>query len=298
MFQRLPISVLGLSLACFGLVACGGGGSDEGGNEEVDTTTGDSTGESTSESGTDTGTTDPTTDTGTTDPTTEETTDPTTEETTDPTTDTGTGTETTGGACQVWQITYDLSDSEFEISGTPLGAGDQVNVVVEDDQADDEIGPGTMVLYFEDMGGNPGGMAWIASYDMDSNFVVSSAGATVTTDLVISGEPAGCALAEGTLENGEVAWSNDEMADTHTMGTILCMGNFCMLGGLPNGMAVPVDEVGPQAISPFQFENDLSAFTMDQTVIQMDANSTTSWMYVGTETGRELIDAPACACAP
>jgi hypothetical protein len=43
--------------------------------------------------------------------------------------------------------------------------------------------------------------------------------------------------------------------------------NFCMLGGLPNGMAVEVDEVGPQAVSPFQFENDLSAFTMDQTVI-------------------------------
>ena len=161
MLKRLPISVLGLSLACFGLVACGGGGSDEGGNEEVDTSTGDTTGDSTSESGTDTGTTDPTTDTGT----------------TDPTTDTG----TTGGACQVWQITYDLSDSEFEISGTPLGAGDQVNVVVEDDQADDEIGPGTMVLYFEDMGGTPGGMAWIASYDMDSNFVVASAGATVSS---------------------------------------------------------------------------------------------------------------------
>jgi hypothetical protein len=296
MLERLPISVLGLSLACFGLVACGGGGSDEGGNEEVDTSTGDSTGDSTSESGTDTGTTDPTTDTGTTDPTTEETTDPTTDTgTTDPTTDTGTE---TGGACQVWQITYDLSDSEFEISGTPLGAGDQVNTVVEDDQDDEEIGPGTMVLYFEDMGGTPGGMAWIASYDMDSNFVVASAGATVTTDLVISGEPAGCALAEGTLDNGEVAWSNDEMADTHTMGTILCMGNFCMLGGLPNGMAVPVDEVGPQAVSPFQFEDDLSAFTMDQTVIQMDDNSTTSWTYVGTETGRELIDAPACACAP
>lgn len=291
MLKRLPISALGLSLACFGLVACGGGGSDEGGNEEVDTSTGDSTGESSGESGTDTGTTDPTTDTGTTDPTTDTTTDPTTDTgTTDPT---DTGTETTSGACQVWQITYDLSDSEFEVSNTPFGAGDQVNVVVEDDQADDEIGPGTMVLYFEDQGGNPGGMGWIASYDVEINFVVDSA-TTVTTDLTVTGEPVGCALAEGMLQNGEVAWSNDEMADTHTMGTILCQGQLCGLGGLPNGMAVPVDDVGPQAVSPFVFENDLSAFTMDQTVIQMDDQSTTSWTYVGTETGRELIDAPDC----
>jgi hypothetical protein len=41
---------------------------------------------------------------------------------------------------------------------------------------------------------------------------------------------------------------------------------------------------------------DLSTFTMEQTVISMDANSTTAWTYAGTETSRALIDAPECLC--
>jgi len=46
----------------------------------------------------------------------------------------------------------------------------------------------------------------------------------------------------------------------------------------------------------FSFGNNLDSFTMNQVVIQMTNQSTTSWQYTGTETGRELVDAPDCEC--
>ncbi|MFV8753840.1 hypothetical protein ACNOYE_25120 [Nannocystaceae bacterium ST9] len=289
MLHRLPISLVGLSLSCcVGLLGCGGGSDD--GNDEVDTTAGDTTaGESGDSTGESTGDGDTTDTTETTDSPTTDTT-----ETTD-TTDTTDTTETGMGNCQVWEITYDLTDSEFEISDTPFGAGDQVNVVAEPYDDDDHIGPGTMVLRFQDVGGEPGGQAFVSAYDMDINFVVSGA-TTVTTDLSATAGPSDCGLATGPLANDSVAWAPAEIADVHTMGTILCEGNLCMLGGLPNGMPVPVDDTAAQATNPFDFNADLTTFSMDQVVIAMDDQSTTSWTYAGTETSRELIDAPDCLC--
>ena len=199
------------------------------------------------------------------------------------------------GNCQVWEITYDLTGSEFEISGTPLGAGDQVNVVEEPYDDNKNIGPGSMVLHFQDVAGEPGGQAFINAYAMDINFVVTGP-TTVTTDLVATAGPTDCGLTSGPLDNGTVNWAPAEMADVHTMGTILCMGGLCGLGGLPNGMAVPVDDTVAQPTNPFSFGNNLDSFTMNQVVIQMTNQSTTSWQYTGTETGRELVDAPDCEC--
>ncbi|MCX4240326.1 hypothetical protein [Paraliomyxa miuraensis] len=209
--------------------------------------------------------------------------------TTDDTTD-------TAGACQVWEITYDLEGSEFEISGTPFMAGDQVNVLTMPYDADDTVGPGTFVLRFQDMGGEPGGMAAMAAYQASLHFVVNSGVTTVSTDLETDAGPEECGVTTGMLAGDTVAWMPSAIVGHHSMGQILCEGALCGAGGLPNGKPVPVDEVSDQPVSDFVFSGDLSSFTMEQTVIQMDANSTTSWMYMGTETGRELIDAPPCLC--
>jgi hypothetical protein len=296
MRERFPISLVCLSLAWLASVGCGGGTEEESTtvNDEVGDGDGDTTGETGDTTG-DTTTVDDTTD-DTVDDTTADTVDDTTEDTTGDTTGDTTDetTETTGGNCQVWEITYDLTDSEFEISDTPFGAGDQVNIVQEPYDADENIGPGSMVLRFQDVGGEPGGQVVISAYDVDINFVVSGA-TTVTTDLVVSAGDE-CGIASGPLENSSVDWNPAEMADVHTMGTILCEGGLCGLGGLPDGMAVPVDDTDPQPINAFDFDGDLMGFTMDQVVIAMDDQSTTSWTYVGTETDRVLIDAPACLC--
>lgn len=176
-------------------------------------------------------------------------------------------------ACQVWEITYDLTGSEFEISNTPAGAGNQVNVVAEPYDDDEHIGPGNIVLRFHDVDGAPGGDAFVSSYDMDLNFVVGGA-VTVTTDLLVTGGPSECGLTTGTVAAATVAWAPAAMADIHTMGTILCMGGLCGLGGLPDGKPMPVDEVAEQELNPFVFSAELDSFTMAEVVISMDDQAT------------------------
>jgi hypothetical protein len=254
-----------------------------------------------SDTDTDSGTTDEeSTDSGSTDSTTDDTSEATDSSETDPSDTTDTTEDTTdttdGSACQVWEITYDLTNSEFEISGTPLGQGDQVNVVQEPYDDDENIGPGNLVMRFHDVGGAPGGQAFITSYAMDIHFVVDG-NATITTDLVTDAGPDECGVAFGMLEAGTVPWDPATIAGMHTVGTILCEGLFgCNLGGLPDGMPVLVDDTTDQPINPFQFSADLTSFSMAPIVIANDDQSTTSWTYVGTQTSRELVGAPACLC--
>lgn len=298
------------SLSCSAASGCG----DDGAGTASEAT-GGSTGSTTEASGTTDGTggteatstasttdaTDTTPTTGTPGTTEVTTTDATT--TPDTTTTDATGTSTTGettgettgaGDCQAWEIVYDLTDSEFEISDTPLGAGDQVNVLMEPYDDNEHIGPGQMVLRFRDVGGEPGAEARITSYEVDLQFVVDGA-TKVTTDLDVSAADA-CGVAVGPLAGDKVTWNPAEMANVHTVGSILCEGNLCGLGGLPNGMPVPKDDTAPQPLNPFTFSADLGGFTMPQVVIAKDDQSTTSWTYVGTEVSRMLVAAPACYC--
>lgn len=211
-------------------------------------------------------------------------------------TDTATDTTDTAGACQVWEITYDLEGSEFEISDTPLNAGDQVNVLTMPYDADDTVGPGTFVLRFEDVDGAPGGMAAMVAYQMSMHFVVDSGFTTVSTDLEADAGPDECGVTTGSFGGDTVAWMPSAIVGHHSMGQILCEGGLCGAGGLPDGMPVAMDEVTDQPVSDFVFSMDRSSFTMEQTVIAMDTNSTTAWTYMGTETSRELVDAPPCLC--
>jgi hypothetical protein len=294
----LPL-ILGFSLVCAGVVACGDSTGSESGNDETGDGDGDpSTGDgdpSTGDGDPSTGDGDPSTGDG--DPETGDG-DPSTGDG-DPST--GDGDPTTGdgdpsGDCQVWEIVYDLTNSEFEISGTTGGLGDQVNVVAEPYTNDDRVGPGHFVLRFADVDGEPGGQAFMHAYEMSLHFVVSPTGATVATDLETEAGPVDCGITSGTIDGTNLAWSPSAIVDLHSEGQILCTGIFCGAGGLPNGEVVPVDEVEDQPLSAFVFSDELDSFTMAKTVIQQDSNSTTSWMYVGTEVSRELVAAPACLC--
>lgn len=197
--------------------------------------------------------------------------------------------------CMVWAITYDLTGSEFELSGTPLGAGDQVNTVMEPYDQDDHVGPGEFLLYFEDVDGAPGGLATMVSYTMVVNFVVDGA-TTVTTDISGQAGPEECGVTQGLLNGDTIAWAPPQIVDYTTMGTVLCEGALCGAGGLPNGDPVPMDDTTDQPLNSFVFDDDLGGFTMDEIITDMDSTSTQSWMYIGTEVDRELIAAPACAC--
>ena len=294
--QSLPLRLsLALSLAASAL-GCGddGGAGDTEGDTDASST---GAGVTTDPAGTSSSSTDPTT------PASSSTTDPSTTAAADSSTSgdpsessSDTTGETSTGACQVWEVTYDLAGSEFEISGTAGGgAGDQVNVVQEPYDADANIGPGTFVLRFEDVGGAPGGLATMHTYQMVLDFVVDSA-VTVTTNIEGQAGPEECGITQGLLNAGTVAWAPPLISDYVTTGEVLCEGVLCSLGGLPNGQPVDMGATTDQPITDFVFEDDLSGFTMVELVVAMDEMSTNSWSYTGTETGRELVDAPDCLC--
>lgn len=286
-------SRLGLPFVlCLPLLALGCGD-----DSSTDDTAGDPTaGTTTGESATGTDTTTPATDDGnTTDAT--ETTSPGTTEGPDDTdsADTTAGSTGPAGDCPVWEITYDLEGSEFEVSNTPFGAGDQVNTVTMPYDADDHVGPGTFVLRFEDVDGAPGGTAAMVSYDMTIQFVVDGV-TTVTTDIATGAGPDECGVTTGMLAGTTVAWMPAAIVGHQATGQILCEGALCGAGGLPNGMPVPVDEMTDQPVNDFVFSDDLTSFSMAEVVIGMDENSTQSWLYEGVEVSRELVDGPECLC--
>lgn len=283
-----PYTVLALAFA----LACGSDDPDTSGDTEADTD------QETSMSGTsEAPTTSPDSGSST---TTDGTTTDDTAETTDPedgSSSSGGADDSSGGsgACQVWAITYDLTGSTFELSGTPLGAGDQLNTVMEPYDQNDHVGPGQFVLSFEDIDGAPGGLASMNSYTMDIFFVVAGV-TTVTTDISGSAGPEECGVTQGLLQNGSVAWAPPQIVGYTSEGTVLCEGGLCSAGGLPDGTPVDMGGMSNQPINTFVFNDDLSAFTMDGVIIEMDETSTQTWTYNATETARELIDAPACAC--
>lgn len=198
--------------------------------------------------------------------------------------------------CMVWELTYDLTGSKFIIADTPLKLGNQVNTVAEPYDAYDHIGPGTFVLRFRDVDGEPGEVAFMHSYSMALHFQVNASGARVKTDLDGSAGPEECGITRGTLDGTTVAWKPAAIVGYHSKGQIFCKGNFCKLAMLPKNKAKKMDEITDQPVSDFVFDATLSTFTMAKTVIEKDARSTSSWIYAGTETGRELIAAPACLC--
>lgn len=290
--QSLPLRlslVLSLAASAIGCGDDGGAGDTEGGTDASSTGTGVSTNPAGSSSST----------TGPTLPGSSSTTDPSTtaadSSSTSGPADSGETTETSTGACQVWEITYDLAGSEFEISETPFGAGDQTNVLQEPYDAGGNIGPGSFVLQFEDVDGAPGGLATMNSYQMVLGFVVGGT-VMVTTDIEGQAGPAECGITQGLLNAGTVAWAPPQIVDYVTTGTVLCEGALCSAGGLPNGKAVDQGGTSNQPITDFVFEDDLSGFTMAEIVVGTENSSVNSWLYVGTETGREMVDAPDCLC--
>lgn len=189
-----------------------------------------------------------------------------------------------------WEVTYDLTGSIFEISGTFSGAGDQVNVVEMPYDADDHWGPATMTIRFADVDGNPGdGPAQIVSYTATQDFVVNSTGISVHTDLDVDARPTGsqCGTAEGSFSSGTLAFTT-AMRNYHTKGAITCTG-----GALCN-LANPrdVDETKDQPLNSFTFTNGVGAFTMPKVNVPNDDNATTELSFIGTETSRTQV----CAC--
>lgn len=164
-------------------------------------------------------------------------------------------------ACTGWEIEYVLA-ANLELSDTPLGQGDGVY----------PIGPGRVVLRFEDRDGQPGGVAAMTSYEMREHFTVTSRAllwtTTVVTDTQTRATPDGAGIvARGVLSRRTLAWSTP-VAGYRTDGTLTCEGTLCgKFGAPPPGRSELHIGPGPVQFRSFDLARDLKTFTMASTYV-------------------------------
>jgi len=104
--------------------------------------------------------------------------------------------------CGAWDVEYALS-ATLRLSDTPMGQGD----------GEHPIGPGTLVLRYEDVGGKPGGRVKLVSYQIRQAFSVASKNlfwtTQVATDATTRKTPDACgAAAEGQLTGTSIGWTS------------------------------------------------------------------------------------------
>jgi len=189
--------------------------------------------------------------------------------------------QATPARCDEWDVEYGVT-ARLELSDTPMGQGDGIY----------PIGPGRLVLRFEDRGGQPGGRVKMIAYDMPQAFrVVSSTlfwKTTVATRATTLGVLNPCSEPEGILDGTTIAWSRP-VRDMLTDGTLTCDGAFCGKFGAPPPGQSPL-HIGPDPVffQPFRFSDDMKTFTMGKTfVARTPMPKQTSYIALaGRETAR------------
>lgn len=177
-----------------------------------------------------------------------------------------------GGGCPSRLVTYRLT-GRFEITDTPLGAGNAVR----------EVGPGELELRITDVEGEASRVELI-SYQLTQHFVVDSAGVSVRTATETRAARDVCGLARGELERRLLTWGVCDygpapphgttdwgMSDVvggpgclngyHVEGRIECSGLFCGASGVD--FPLVLDEIYPQPLNSFEFSQDLETFSME-----------------------------------
>ncbi len=163
------------------------------------------------------------------------------------------------------------------------------------------IGPGSVVLRFEDRGGRPGGHAWMTSYVMRERFTIKSKTlfwtTTVVTDTRTRGTPEACGIvAEGRLEGTTLAWSTP-VRGYRTDGTLACDGSLCgKFGAPPPGQSPFHTGPGPVPFHTFEFAKDGSTFVMTETFVsQTEVPHQTAYVTLaGREVKRTCVSGRPC----
>jgi hypothetical protein len=159
-----------------------------------------------------------------------------------------------------WEIEYALA-ANLKLTETPMGEGDGIY----------PIGPGKVVLRYENKGGQPGGDVKMQQYQMRESFTITSRTlfwtTSVITDTNTAATPNACSIAaEGTLDgNRRLQWRT-LVRGYHTDGTLTCRGSLCgKFGAPPPGQSAL--HIGPYPVrfNPFVFAPDMTTFTMATT---------------------------------
>ncbi|MDP9036230.1 MAG: hypothetical protein M3O50_15625 [Myxococcota bacterium] len=200
----------------------------------------------------------------------------------------GASAQAPSAACDSWEVEYDLSGN-MQLSDTPMGQGDGVYLV----------GPGKMVLRFDDVAGRPYGRASLASYELRESFKVvsktlfwkTSVASDVTTRMV--GQA--CGTVSGALAGTTLTWNRP--VTFRSEGTLNCDGSFCgKFGAPPPGLSdlhIPAHGV---VLSPFKYSSDMKTFTMARTLVSKSESpaQTAHLALAAREIRRTCVTAPKC----
>ncbi len=192
--------------------------------------------------------------------------------------------------CDGWEIEYALS-ANLELSDTPMKQGDGIY----------PVGPGDVVLRFDDQDGQPAGHVKMLTYSMRQAIKVVSKAlfwtTTVTTDTTTRATPNPCGIsAEGTLAGPTLAWTSP-VREVRSDGTLNCDGSLCgKFGAPPPGRSAL--HIGPLPVQfqSFQFSRDMKTFTMPSTFVSKteDPKQTAHVALSGRETRRACVKVRAC----
>jgi hypothetical protein len=190
--------------------------------------------------------------------------------------------------CEAWEVEYDLSGN-LQLTDTPMGQGDGVY----------PVGPGKMVLRFDDRDGRPGGRAVLASYELRQAFTVVSKAlfwkTSVASDTATRASLPPCGAFAGSLGGATLAWTRP--VAFRTDGTLNCDGSFCGKFGAPPPGSSEL-HMPPQAVllSPLQYSSDMKTFTMARTLVsKTDSPKQTAHLALsGREVRRACVAAPKC----
>jgi hypothetical protein len=192
--------------------------------------------------------------------------------------------------CNTWEVEYTLA-AQVELSDTLMGAGDGVHT----------IGPGTLVLHFDNVNGAPGANAKLMTYDMTDQFTVNAkfagVGTNVVNDTHTKTTPNICGVAaQGTLTGRVLTWST-LWNGVHTDGHVTCSGSMCgRFGGPPSGQSDVHTPAHPVVFKPFEYTPDLKTFHMDYSVTAKSTSpsQTSKITFNGRETKRSCIYVKPC----
>jgi len=195
-----------------------------------------------------------------------------------------------GAACDAWRIEY-VTNVNLSISDTPMGAGDGVY----------KVGPGTVVLRFENKNGQPGGRVDMLQYRSREYFTVVSRAlfwtTKVKTHTTTRATPDACGvIASGNLQSNTLSWSSP-VRGCRTDGTLECDGSLCgKFGAPPAGVSDLHVAAHPVSFKPFRFGKDLKTFKMAFAfAAHTDAPKQTSHIALsGREISRTCVAAPTC----
>jgi hypothetical protein len=157
--------------------------------------------------------------------------------------------------CAAWRVEYTLR-ANVQLTDTPLGAGNGTY----------PVGPGAMVLQFDNVDGKPAGNVRMLSYKMRDHFVVRARALFVKTTVTtraksrVTPDSRGIA-AEGKLNGQSVNWTS-KVRGFRADGTVTCEGMCGKFGAPPAGtseLRIPPHDV---EFKPLAYKKDLQTFKM------------------------------------